>query len=117
MLDPNEVLSFVNIRYKDKPSIRIYYKDRKYAKLVRPNHPNNCLLVDLSELVKNLRGFQQIQFNFFYSTKYQVELKLSDKKRSTSRNLKTNKFGVSGPRILLSNLAKPSYRFVFFNLS
>ena len=111
VVDPKEVLSNVNIRYRNKPSLRIKFKDQQFAKLLRPNHPNNCLLVDISKLVKTLRGFQQIQFNFLYSTKYQVEVKLSDKKRSTSRNLKTKQFGVLGPRLFLSNLARPSYRF------
>ena len=109
-MDPIEVLSSINIKFKDRKSYKKYFKDEKYAKLLRPNYPNNCLTMDISMLIGNFTGLQQVQFNFRNNSKYQIEIKMVDKKKSVSRTLKTNNFGISGPRLMLSNLAERTFR-------
>ena len=76
-------------------------------KLIRPNHPTNCLTLDLIKIPElNLEYLSQIQFSFLKMPKYQVEVKMEDRLYSLSRQYKYNKFGNSGPKMDLMNLSK-----------
>ena len=108
-MKPEKIIHNINIKFSDRVSQKIYYKSKKYAKLERPNHPNNCLTIDLLKVVKNLTSIKQIQFNFHKSSKYQVELWMEDKKRSVSRAMKRNKFGISGPRLMIKNSSQSTF--------
>ena len=46
----------------------------QYAKLMRPNFPNNCLTVDIASVTENIKGIEQIQFDFFNVSDHQVEV-------------------------------------------
>ena len=109
-VNPDEILHSINIKYKNRLRYKENFKSRKYAKLLRPNYPNNCLTVDITTLIDNITGLHQIQFNFKNNSKYQIEIKIVDKKKRVSRSLKNNNFGVSGPRLLLTNLAERTFR-------
>ena len=42
---------------------------------MRPNFPNNCFTVDIESVTENAKGVEQIQFDFFNVSDYQVEVK------------------------------------------
>ena len=87
---------------------------RKHVKLIRLNHPNNCLSLDLLEIpYLNLKGVNQIVFRFRRNAKYKLEVQMEDRLFSLSRPFKYNKFEMKmiGPRMELNNLSKDTYRY------
>ena len=109
-----DVLNYIKLKFHNET---IYLK-LSHVKLLRPNHPTNCLTLDLFDTyTHSLRGLYQIQFHFKASSKYQIEVQLEDRLYSLSRAFKFNKFGKLGPRMELDNLNKSSYRYysVHFN--
>ena len=104
--DPHKVLDHINVRFNDKASVKINFKEKQYAKIVRLNHPNNCLTMDIGSLIEDLRGIKQIQFNFHQLTDYKIEVKIEDRQYSLSRTFRNNKFGNIGPRLFLESLEK-----------
>ena len=84
-----------------------------HVKLVRPNHPTNCLTLDLFEIYnKGLAGLHQIYFYFkknLKDTQYKVEIQLEDRLFSLARAFKNNKFGILGPEVELDNLSRSLY--------
>ena len=82
------------------------------VKLIRPNHPTNCLTLDLIKIPDlNLKYLSQIQFSFLNMPQYQVEVKMEDRLYSLSRAYKYNKFGNSGPKMDLMNLSENMFRY------
>ena len=70
-------------------------------RLIRPNYPNNCLTLDLSEF-EELKGklIYTIMFQFGRSTfATEVDILLEDREVALSRNYKFTKMDFIGPRI------------------
>ena len=89
-----------NVRFNNKASKRVDFKN---AKLVRLNHPNNCLTLDIKSLIDDLRGMKQIQFNFHKSSEYEFEVMIEDSKYTLSRAFRNNKFASTGSRLILES--------------
>ena len=108
----HRVFKDINLKYDGRRSKRIKYKKVKFAKLLRPNHPNNCFTVDIAQLDSRLlqRGFNQIQFNFFDDAELDVELKMEDRAQSVLRSFKYNKFRNSG-QVMRLDLTENLYRY------
>ena len=104
-------------------TLKFHKKSRKYLnpsyiKLIHPNHPSNCLTLDLVKIPNlSLKDLIQIQFNFKHASKYQLEVQLEDRLYSLSRSFKYNKFGNSGPKMELKNLSRSIYRYYSVQLS
>ena len=96
---------------KSGKGIRLKYKLKKFAMLKGLNYPSNCLTVDIENITNqyNLTGVDQIQLNFLHSNA-SVEIILEDKMYSVSRTLKSNKFGNTGQRIMLSDLTRKTFK-------
>ena len=100
-------------------SIRLYFHNNtrinikgRHVKLMRLNHPNNCLTLDLLEIpYLNLKGIKQILFRFRRNAKYKLEVQMEDRHFSLSRPFKYNKFEIIGPKMELNNLSKDTYRY------
>ena len=100
-------------------SVRLYFHNksrvnigRNHVKLIRLNHPNNCLTLDLLEIpYLNLKGVNQIVFLFRRNAKYKLEVQMEDRLFSLSRSFKYNKFEIIGPRMDLNNLSTDMYRY------
>ena len=75
------------------------------------NHPNNCLTMDITAWIEDLRGIKQIQFNFQTLSGYQIEVKIEDIKYTLSRAFRNNKFASTGSRLLLESLKKKTIRY------
>ena len=70
------------------------------VKLIRPNHPANCLTLDLVKIPSlSLKGLTKIEFSFENHPKYKLEVRIEDRFHSLSRAYKYNKFGYSGPKM------------------
>ena len=70
-------------------------------RLLRPNYPNNCLTLDISEF-EELKGklIYTIMFHFGRSTfATEVDIFLEDREVALSRNYKFTKMDFIGPRI------------------
>ena len=107
-LPVKDVNDFIKLKFQNE-SMNLTLS---HLELIRPNHPTNCLTLDLLKTyTHSLRGLYQIQFHFKSSSKYQIEVQIEDRLNSLSRAFKYNKFGRSGPRMELDNLNKSSYRY------
>ena len=71
-------------------------------RLVRPNHPNNCLTLDLI-LFKELKLFQLQTIKFYFKKGIDVLILVEDRLKSVKRAQKLNKFGHSGPAFKLED--------------
>ena len=91
-------------------SIKVFGKSR--IKLMNPNHPTNCLTLDLVKIPnQSLKGLSRIGFCFNMSTKYQIEVRLEDRQFSLSRAFRYNKFGNLGPKMILTNSTRSSFKY------
>ena len=106
-------MDYINIKFDNKDSVKVDFKN---AKLVRLNHPNNCLTMDIKSLIDDLRGMKQIQFNFHKSSEYEVEVKIEDSKYSLSRAFRNNKFASTGSRLILEASEKGIIRYELIEL-
>ena len=104
------VLESVNLRFFERSSNKVFWKDQTLAELVRVNHPNNCYRVDLGKLEFDLTDLIQVQFNFYANSSQRVEILMEDKRRSLSRTFKYNSFGMSGTRFLIGDVSKNYYK-------
>ena len=106
-----DMIDYIRLKYHNK-SILL---DLKHVKLIRPNHPTNCLTLDLFKTYDGgFSGLHQIHFAFRKNAryaKYQVEVQLEDRLFSISRAFKYNKFGNLGPIMELDNLSRSLYRY------
>ena len=107
-----DMIDNLRLKFHKKSGI---YLNISYLELIRPNHPSNCLTLDLSNL--SLKDLIQIQFNFKQNSKYQLEVQLEDRLYSLSRSFKYNKFGNSGPKMELMNLSRSMFRYYSVQLS
>ena len=90
--------------------IKLYFwnKQRIYipndsAKLLQPNHPNNCLTLDLIKLEHvDLKEIKQIKISFFQEPNFDVEIVMEDRLKSVNRAIKFNHFENSGSRLKLN---------------
>ena len=99
----------VLLYYQTKP---VTILDKKYIKIYRPNHPTNCLHLDLVKIkTLELKGLRQIKFDFKNLSEFQVEIQLEDRQQSLSRAFKYNKFKNSGSRMNLKNLTKNKFNY------
>ena len=81
-------------------------------RLIRPNYPNNCLTLDLSEF-EELKGklIYTIMFHFGRSTfATEVDIFLEDREVALSRNYKFTKMDFNGPRITSGQTFSPICR-------
>ena len=99
----------IKLKFRNRSSIEI---DRKHVKLIRMNHPTNCLTLDLVEIPNlNFKGINQIHFRFRRNANYKVEIQMEDRLYSLSRAFSFNKYKIVGPRMELKNLSKDMYRY------
>ena len=106
-----KIMKSKSIRLKFRNKTRIYLK-RKHIKLIRLNHPSNCLTLDLVKIPNlNLKGINQIHIRFRKSSKYKEEVQMEDRLYSLSRAFKYNRFEIVGPKMELKNLSKNTYRY------
>ena len=74
---------------------------KKLLKLVRPNHPNNCLTLDLHEMKNiNLRKIKQL--GIYFRNRTEVKISVEDRQAMVKRTLKFDKFDNWGREISLS---------------
>ena len=115
IVDVQEVLRHIRLKFRGGEDVTYYTKTSKNyvtAILRRPNYPSNCYEVDIDKLTRGrLRGFFQVQFNFYPIKDHKVEIILEDKKKSLSRSYKYNRFGTRGSRIVLSDLPSNIYKY------
>ena len=110
-----DVIKYVRLKFFKKPD---RFLNPSYIKLIHPNHPSNCLTLDLVKSSNlSLKDLNQIHFNFKQKPKYQLEVQLEDRLYSLSRSFKYNKFGNSGPNMELKNLSRTIFRYYSVQLS
>ena len=93
----NNVLARVRLTLNNTQKVYIY---NVTLKVVRPNHPNNCMKLNLNEITKeNINGLKQISVNFHKKGQYEVELRIEDRQESVTRAFKYNQFGNFGQNL------------------
>ena len=122
IVDVQELLRYIRLKFRggEGKDVSFYTNTSKNyvtAILRRPNYPSNCFDIDINNLTRGrLKGFFQIQFNFYPVEDHKVELILEDKKKALSRTYKYNRFGSQGSRIVLSDLPSNIYKYLFIFL-
>ena len=110
-----DVIKNIRLRFFKKPD---RFLNLSYIRLIHPNHPSNCLTLDLVKISNiSLKNLFQVIFYFKENTKYQLEVHLEDRLYSLSRSFKYNEFGNSGPKMELKNLSRSLYRYYSVQLS
>ena len=83
---------------------------KTFLTLIRPNHPNNCHILDFNKLENiDIKKIKQLRISFRNGTG--VKIIIEDKKAMVKRSLKFNKFGTSGLDIALSDTSKMVYKY------
>ena len=83
---------------------------RNLLKLIRPNHPHNCLTLDLVEMGNvHIQEIKGLWIKFRKGTN--VEILIEDRKAMVKRSPKLNKFESSGHEITLEGDSKPIYKY------
>ena len=83
---------------------------RNLLKLVRPNHPNNCLTLDLVELEDvHIQEIKGLWIKFQNGTN--VKILIEDRKAMVKRSPKLNKFESSGHEMYLDGNLKPVFKY------
>ena len=117
----SKIFYYFNLKFKNE-SADIRTKDRnndnakrnaEAIKLIRPNHPSNCRIFDLStQNISKEDGLYQVQLNFRPKSNFSVEIFMVDRNQQMFRTFKHNSFANTGPRISISDLGSAVYKYV-----
>ena len=115
----SKIFYYFNLKFKNE-SADIRTKDRnndnakrnaEAIKLIRPNHPSNCRIFDLStQNISKEDGLYQVQLNFRPKSNFSVEIFMVDRNQQMFRTFKYNSFANTGPRISISDLGSAVYK-------
>ena len=115
----SKIFYYFNLKFKNESAnIRTKYRNNinmkrnsEAIKLIRPNHPSNCRIFDLTtQNISKEDGLYQIQLNFHPKANFSVEIFMVDRNQQMFRTFKYNSFANTGPRISISDLGSAVYK-------
>ena len=100
----SKILKGINVWTKSKKWLTI---PNKYVRLRKPNRPNNCLSLNISESTDiKKEGILQVFFFFNPVNEYNADILLEDKDRYCDRAIKSNRLALFGQQLKHHKLTK-----------